>query len=100
MLLKTGFYLLLFCITLVFGLTFYAQNPQVISIQYYFGFLIEVPLVVIIFTSMTIGVILGWMSAFLGRLFKKNNRRVHKQRSKINVSPNTMALTEANQNRP
>jgi len=67
---KTIFYLILFFFILFFGLTFSAQNPQVISIRYYFGFQIDIPLVVLLLGSLALGILIGWLSSILGKLFK------------------------------
>lgn len=59
---KLFFYLLLFIVITVFGLTFSLKNPQLIEINYYPDLVFSAPLVVVLLLTLLLGVLTGLLA--------------------------------------
>ena len=62
---KLFFYLLLFIVITVFGLTFSLKNPQLIEINYYPDLVFSAPLVVVLLLTLLLGVLTGLLAMSL-----------------------------------
>jgi uncharacterized integral membrane protein len=62
---KLFFYLLLFIVITVFGLTFSLKNPQLIQINYYPDLVFSAPLVVVLLLTLLLGVLIGLLAMSL-----------------------------------
>ena len=62
---KLFFYLLLFIVITVFGLTFSLKNPQLIEINYYPDLVFSAPLVVVLLLTLLLGVVTGLLAMLL-----------------------------------
>lgn len=61
---KKLLYAVLFLVVFVFGLTFAARNPQLVSINYYFGVDVELPITVLLLVSLMAGIVIGYLASF------------------------------------
>ena len=93
---KKFFYFLLFLFLVVLGVTFTIQNPQDISIQYYLGLTWRGPLVILVLTSLGIGVVIGSLIGLAKNLrLKRRISRLAKERIETNDG-NTHSTVTAN----
>jgi uncharacterized integral membrane protein len=72
---KKLLYAVIFLVIFVFGLTFAARNPHYVSIDYYFGIDVEVPLIAVILVSLAAGVVLGYLFSLAGGYRRYRRRR-------------------------
>lgn len=56
---KRLFYLILFIIFLVLGMSFAAKNPQFVEVNYYFDFHREISLAILLLIVLALGAVLG-----------------------------------------
>ena len=56
---KRIFYLLLFLVVLVLGISFAAKNPQLVEVNYYFDFHWTGPLSMLLLIALAVGSVLG-----------------------------------------
>lgn len=95
---KKLLYVFVFLVVFVFGLTFAAKNPQYVNITYYFGIDLELPLILLVLTTLTAGVALGFVFASLGG-FMKYRRRLRRQLERHTGQPSkpgSMAMAPRN----
>ncbi len=65
---KRLIYALLFLAVMVVGLTFAARNPQRVEVNWYFGIDYELPLTLMLFSVLALGMLCGYlMGRFRGR---------------------------------
>ena len=83
---KKLLYTLLFLVILVFGLTFAAQNPQSVSISYYFDIELTLPLTLFLLMVLVLGVVIGVILSYFGRIKRARKKRVK-------AKPNVPAAT-------
>ena len=71
------------CVVLL-GMSFYMMNKHTVAIDFYFGRVEEMPLVLAMFFSLVFGVVLGVLAS-LGMVFrqKRELRKIKKQRETI-----------------
>ena len=78
-------------------MTFTIQNPQDVSVQYYLGFTWRGPLVILVLTSLVIGILIGSLAGLAKNLklrrrysrLAKVNPVVNDQNSDLTVVPNS-----------
>jgi uncharacterized integral membrane protein len=80
---KMFFYLVLFLVLLLLGVTFTIQNPQDVFVQYYLGFTWRGPLVILISGSLAIGIIIGCLAGLAKNI---RLRRKYSQLAKTSSS--------------
>lgn len=78
---KLFFYLLLFIVITVFGLTFSLKNPQLIEINYYPDLVFSAPLVVVLLLTLLLGVVIGLLAMSLSIL--RRHRELAQARKEI-----------------
>lgn len=71
---KRLFYVVVFLIIFVLGLTFAARNPQEVSISYYFGIDLQLPLTAMLLATLVVGIAIGYLMA-LASGFRRYRRR-------------------------
>ena len=74
-------YLVLFLLIALFTLTLNLQNPQLVSLNYYFDFHWEAPLALIIMATFIFGLICGWLLMTLSVL--RNKRQMGKAKKQL-----------------
>lgn len=67
---KLFFYLLLFIVIAVFGLTFSLKNPQLVELSYYPNIVVSAPLVVVMLVTFLLGMLIGMLTTLLPQLRK------------------------------
>ena len=50
------------------ALSFHLNNPQTVTLRYYFGIEKELPLSVLLWITLFIGVVIGWMAGLIRSL--------------------------------
>ena len=65
---KTFFYFLLFLLFSTLGVTFTLQNPQDVLVQYYLGLTWHGPLIILILSSLGIGIVIGSLAGLAKNL--------------------------------
>ena len=89
---KKLFYAVIFLGVFVLGLTFAARNPHSVSIDYYFGLSLELPITLVLLVTLAIGVVVGYVFSLAGGI-RRYRRRVQKERRRSGKSPNTHIAT-------
>jgi putative membrane protein len=74
-------YLFLFLLVAVFTLTLNIQNPQLVSLNYYFNVHWEAPLALLLMATFIIGLICGWL--LMTWSVVKNKRQVGRANKKL-----------------
>ena len=82
---KKFFYFLLFLFLSALGVTFTMQNPQDVLVQYYLGFTWRGPLVILVLTSLAIGIGIGFLAGLPKNL---RLRRRYSRLAKANLAVN------------
>lgn len=85
---KRLFYVVAFLVVFVLGLTFAARNPQSVTIDYYFGINVDLPLTIVLLISFVTGVVIGFLAA-LGSRYKRHRRRLRRSRAPTQSGPGT-----------
>ena len=70
---KKLLYVIVIFAFLVFGMGFYIQNPQPVSIKYYLGFEKELPLAILLLITLSIGVLVGYFASLIKSLKLRRN---------------------------
>ncbi len=70
---KKLFYVLVLFAFLIFGMSFYVNNPQPVVLKYYLGFEKELPLAVLLLITLIIGVFVGYFASILKSLKLRRN---------------------------
>jgi len=78
---KRLIYLFFFLLIALFTLTLNLQNPQLVSLNYYFNFHWEAPVALVLIATFIIGLFCGWLLMTLPVL--KNKRRVSKAKKQL-----------------
>ena len=73
---KRLIYLLFFLLLTLFAFTLNLQNPQTVSLQYYFNLQWQAPVVLVLTVTFILGLLIGWLLMTLSVL--KNKRQVGK----------------------
>lgn len=82
---KRLFYIVVFLIIFVVGLTFAARNPQEVGISYYFGIDVQLPLTAMLLATLVVGIVIGYLMALTGG-YQRYRRR---QRARADTAPGT-----------
>lgn len=81
------------------GVTFTIQNPQDISVQYYLGLTWRGPLVILILTSLGIGVVIGSLAGLAKTLrLKRRISRLAKENFETNDGNNHSSVAPNSKN--
>jgi uncharacterized integral membrane protein len=88
---KKFFIFLLFLFLSVLAVTFTIQNSQDVLLQYYLGFTWRGPLIIVVLTSLAIGIVIGSLVGFAKNL---RLRRRYSRLAKAN------ALVKGHENHP
>lgn len=73
---KRLLYLCFFLLFALFAFTVNLKNPQMVSLNYYFDFHQEAPLVLVLTATFVFGILVGWL--FMSLSVIKNKRQVGK----------------------
>jgi putative membrane protein len=58
-------YVIVVVVVFLFGLSFFYNNPQNVSLKYYMGWSVEMPLTVLLLITLAIGVIVGYFASLV-----------------------------------
>ena len=93
---KRIFLILVTFVVALFGLTFAVHNPQQVEVHYYFDWTWRGSLTLVLFLTLTVGLLVGWIAGRLrGFILKKQANR----RSRTGVDLRNAALTPRNVSR-
>ncbi len=70
---KKLLYVVVFLASLLLGLSFFYQNQQTVTLQYYMGWSTELPLTVLLLITLAIGVIFGYFASLIKSLKLRRN---------------------------
>ncbi|MFT4630104.1 MAG: putative membrane protein [Dinoroseobacter sp.] len=73
---KRLLYLCFFLLFVLFAFTVNLKNPQMVTLNYYFDFHREAPLVLVLTATFVFGILLGWL--FMSLSVIKNKRQLGK----------------------
>lgn len=76
---KMFFYLLLFVVIVVFGLTFSLKNPQLVELNYYPNIVVSAPLVVVMLVTLLLGMLIGILTTLLPQLRRHRELQLAKK---------------------
>jgi len=74
-------YIILFLIVVLFIITLNLQNPQLVTLNYYFDFHWQASLALVLMVTFLVGLVCGWLVMTLSVL--KNKRRVGKTKKQL-----------------
>jgi uncharacterized membrane protein YciS (DUF1049 family) len=78
---KRLLYLCFFLLFVLFAFTVNLKNPQMVTLNYYFDFHREAPLVLVLTATFVIGILLGWL--FMSLSVIKNKRQLGKAKKAL-----------------
>jgi uncharacterized membrane protein YciS (DUF1049 family) len=78
---KRLLYLCFFLLFVLFAFTVNLKNPQMVTLNYYFDFHREAPLVLVLTATFVFGILLGWL--FMGLSVIKNKRQLGKAKKAL-----------------
>lgn len=62
---KKLLYVIVIVAVFLFGLSFFYNNPQHVTLKYYMGWSIELPLTVLLLITLAIGVLVGYFASLV-----------------------------------
>ncbi len=65
---KKLLYVAVIVVFFLLALSFYLNNPQVVTLSYYMGFEKEMPLSLLLWITLFIGVVIGWLAGVVRNL--------------------------------
>jgi uncharacterized integral membrane protein len=90
---KRLFLILVTFLVALLGLTFAVHNPQQVEVHYYFDWIWRGSLALLLFLTLTVGLLIGWLAGRLrGFIQKKQGNR----RSRMGVDSRDASLTPRN----
>jgi uncharacterized integral membrane protein len=90
---KRLFLILVTFLVALLGLTFAVHNPQQVEVHYYFDWIWRGSLALLLFLTLTVGLLIGWLAGRLrGFIQKKQGDR----RSRMGVDSRDASLTPRN----
>ncbi len=90
---KRLFLILVTFLVALLGLTFAVHNPQQVEVHYYFDWIWQGSLALLLFLTLTVGLLIGWLAGRLrGFIQKKQGNR----RSRMGVDSRDASLTPRN----
>ena len=90
---KRLFLILVTFLVALLGLTFAVHNPQQVEVHYYFDWIWRGSLALLLFLTLTVGLLIGWLAGRLrGFIHKKQGNR----RSRMGVDSRDASLTPRN----
>ena len=93
---KRLFLILVTFLVALLGLTFAVHNPQQVEVHYYFDWIWRGSLALLLFLTLTVGLLIGWLAGRLrGFIQKKQGNR----RSRMGVDSSDASLTPRNVSR-
>ena len=93
---KRLFLILVTFLVALLGLTFAVHNPQQVEVHYYFDWIWRGSLALLLFLTLTVGLLIGWLAGRLrGFIQKKQGNR----RSRMGVDSRDASLTPRNVSR-
>ena len=93
---KRLFLILVTFLVALLGLTFAVHNPQQVEVHYYFDWIWQGSLALLLFLTLTVGLLIGWLAGRLrGFIQKKQGNR----RSRIGVDSRDASLRPRNVSR-
>lgn len=78
---KRFLYLCFFLLFALFAFTVNLKNPQMVTINYYFDFHREAPLVLVLTAAFVLGILIGWL--FMTVSVVRNKRQVGKAKREL-----------------
>ena len=93
---KRLFLILVTFLVALLGLTFAVHNSQQVEVHYYFDWIWRGSLALLLFLTLTVGLLIGWLAGRLrGFILKKQGNR----RSRMGVDSRDVSLTPRNVSR-
>ena len=90
---KRLFLILVTFLVALLGLTFAVHNPQQVEVHYYFDWIWRGSLALLLFLTLTVGLLLGWLA---GRLRGFSQKKQENRRSRMGVDSRDASLTPRN----
>ena len=78
---KRLLYLCFFLLFVLFAFTVNLKNPQMVTLNYYFDFHHEAPLVLVLTATFVFGILIGWL--FMSLSVIKNKRQIGKAKKAL-----------------
>lgn len=93
---KRLFLILVTFLVALLGLTFAVHNPQQVEVHYYFDWIWRGSLALLLFLTLTVGLLIGWLA---GRLRGFIQKKQENRRSQMGVDSRDVSLTPRNVSR-